>query len=598
MSEEITQGYSYTIPSRIDVRPHYGIKIISYIWGNLRIDPIEVNGDIDGKVELEKSGVVDYGFPCTIEIGKIWIDDDCRIEIDGRTKVQYSFYKNNVLKGHINYKKDKSFKDIQGHIDYIPRVDVDIHGKAKIRQGSIAKNIRGSISYEQGVSQSDIEGSASIEGINVESGFNGSLTYEGNGVLKQYLDGNLLYEKSEGNYDLDSKCTINKDNEYKDIMGSVSYAQGEEEIEVLRGKCRVVSYYRAKDVLCRIKVKKRCLCECIMSRISVPPSSKLNIPCTIMVDDHNYFGDIVMDGTITIEKEPINVDVLSGSVVLLPTIHADVDCKASIEDVYTRREFEASLNVANSYDNDFDSTIKVTESPLQYFWKEILRATIAVGTKKTKEITANINVQGEKEEEKTVPNPHPLPKARIAMLVSPNWRYEPYVLKNSFVTLLDRYYRKLDLDIVYGGQYRSDFDIYNLAKNYKIKDNNLFQVPIIYDYKNIGRTMDSINRFIYHMSERRNGYPLSRVFVYLNNPTYYENEFIGKVINWCIQANVSCVGISPSGAYAEYLTSDQIRDEMIKSMEMDKYQRKSASGRKVEYINMRLPKFDPRWITY
>jgi hypothetical protein len=594
--EEVTRRYTYSIPSSIDVRTNYGIKIISYIYGSLTIEPKEIPTDIDGKVELQKTGVVEYGFPCSLEIDKIWIDDDCRIEVDGRTKIEYSFYKNNILKGRVKYTKEKANRDISGHIFYIPNVEKDVKGHAFIKEERLDKSIRGKISYQQGESQTDIGGHALIEGIDVGKELSGSLTYEGNGILEHYLDGKLLYETNEGNYDLQGKCKVNKENEYKDIMGNLTYNKEDEEITIVEGKCRVYEYYRAKDVPCRILVKKRCLCECIMARIEVPPSSKVNIPCTIMVDDHNYFGEIKMEGTITIEKEDLNVDMISGSCVLLPTIHADIDCSTSIESVYTRREFNASVNVATSNDKDFDATIKVKENPLQWFWSEILYSTIIVGTPKSILIDSKIDVQGEKEEEKTVPNPHPLPKARIAILVSPIWRYEPFVLKGSLVTLLDRYYRKVDLDIVYGGQYRGDFDIYNLAKNYKIKDENLFQVPIKYDYNNLALTYQSLDRFIYHMSERQNGYPLNRVFIYLNNPTYYMNEPISRVIDWCITNNVSCVGISASGAYCEYLTQDKIRDEMIKAIEMDKYQR--HQGRRVEYINMRLPKYDPRLITF
>lgn len=594
--EEVTRRYSYSIPSSIDVRTNHGIKIISYIWGSLSIEPKEVPTNIDGKVELQKTGVVEYGFPCSIEIDKIWIDDDCRIEVDGRTKIEYSFYKNNMLKGRVKYTRDRTNRDINGHIFYIPKVEKEIKGKASIREERLDRVIRGKIKYEQGVRQVDIDGHALVEGIDVTNEFSGSLTYEGNGILEHYLDGKLLYEREEGKYDLNSKLTINKEVSYSNIMGNITYEKGEEDITLLNGKCRVYEYYRAKDIPCRVLVKRRCLCQCLMARLEVPPSSKVNIPCTIMVDDHNYFGEIKMEGTITIEKENMDVDLMSGSCVLLPTIHADIDCTTSIESVYTRREFNASVNVATSNNKDFDATIKVKESPLQWFWSEILYSTIIVGTPKSLLIDSSIEVKGEKKEDKTVPNPHPLPKARVAFLVSPIWSYEPFVLKSSIVTLLDRYYRKVDLDIVYGGQYRSDFDIYNLAKNYKIKDNNLFQVPVKYDYANMAITYQSLDRFIYHMSERQNGYPLNRVFVYLNNPTYYMNEPISRVIDWCIANNVSCVGISSSGAYCEYLTQDKIRDEMIKAMEMDKYQR--HQGRRVEYINMRLPKYDPRLITF
>ena len=595
--EEVTRRYSYSIPSSISVKTNHGIKIISYIWGSMTIDPIEVKEDIDGKVELKKTGVVDYGFPCTIEIDKIWIDDDCRIEVDGRTNIEYSFYKNDILRGKVEYVKSEANNDlISGHIYYIPCLEKDINGSLWIDEERLDKAIRGKISYEQGIRQVDIDGHVAIDGIDVSKSIKGKLTYEGPGILEHYLDGKILYEKEEGKYDVFGKLNITKEKAYNNIMGNLTYEKEDEEITLLEGKCKIYEHYRAKDVPCRLLVKRRCLCQCLTARIEVPPSSKVNIPCTIMVDDHNYFGEIKMEGTITIEKENVDFDVLSGSCVLLPTIHADIDCTTSIESVYTRREFNACVNVATSTNHDFDATIKVKENPLQWFWSEILRATIIVGTPKSVFIDSTINVQGENEEEKTVPNPHPLPKARVAILVSPIWMYEPFVLKSSLVTLLDRYYRKIDLDIVYGGQYRSDFDIYNLAKNYKIKDNNLFQVPIRYDYSNMAITYQSLNRFIYHMSERKNGYPLNRVFVYLNNPTYYMNEPISRVIDWCIAHNISCVGISSSGAYCEYLTQDKIRDEMIKAIEMDKYQR--HQGRRVEYINMRLPKYDPRLITF
>ena len=58
-------------------------------------------------------------------------------------------------------------------------------------------------------------------------------------------------------------------------------------------------------------------------------------------------------------------------------------------------------------------------------------------------------------------------RARIGIVVDPRWHYDVFTFKSSLLTLFDRYYQKLDLDIVYGGNPRSDWDIEHLGYVYK-----------------------------------------------------------------------------------------------------------------------------------
>lgn len=412
------------------------------------------------------------------------------------------------------------------------------------------------------------------------------------------IQGHLDAEQGMARVSLLSSCTLSKDDVAVDLLqGKVGLEIEDEKVDILTGKLTIAGYYAAADFPCRVTVRKRELVHSIMARIDVPPNRIVEIPCTIEVDGNNCANQVLLQGKVELLKEDVSVDLASGKVTLLPTIHADIDCHAKLNPIHTRREFTANVDVVQGTGMEIPATVTVTPPADYWYRQEILYCQIAVGTRFAKAIPSSIEVKGERHVYSTFPRRPKHPKARIAIVVSPTWRYEAFVFKSALVTFLDRYYRKLDLEIIFGGSPRADFDIINLAANYRIRRENLLRVPIEVDFKNRDRMSASVDHFIHHMISDCNGHdaPIARVFIFMNQPSWYYSDPVGKVAQFCKDHHISCVAIDGGGEYHEMVDIDRARDEALNHLEWDRQQRMHPV---YAYENLKLPNVDLSRIVY
>ena len=658
---EIKSTMEVSIPAWIDVRPHYGIEIISVLQGRLTIPKEEVSETLlTGSTRIEKEADVEYSFPCRIKIEQKSIQSDI---LQGFLTLEnyYPIDGYNLLQGKVSLSKEKSSVDIlRGNVHYVISSSNDLlTGRLNIKTEELVKptgsgteenpstgeddiqeiitipkdptnpygekisrhkyEFNGSLSYDKEFHKEDLlQGHAyiaryeklkEIEGhvrllntiledtdSEVEVPKDPTNPYSGTVTRKTYeINGSFNYERGSKVVDLYAKCTLSKDDVVSDLLqGTLTYEKGEESIDLLKGSLNIAGYYSAADFPCRIKVNKRELVHSIFSRINVPPQRSLEIPCHIEVDGENCVNQIILEGKVELLKEDVSVDLLQGNVILLPTIHADIDCHAKLNAVHTRREFDASINVVHGYKFELPSTITIEPSGDYWFYQEILNCRIRVGKNYSTTLPSTIQVHGEKKVYSTLPKP---PKARIAIVVSPTWRYETFVFKSSLITFLDRYYRKVNLEIVFSGSPRADFDIINLAMNYRIPRENVLNVPIEVDFHNRDRMQASVDHFIHHMITDSKGQqiPISRVFVFMNQPSWYYSDPVGKIPDFCKYNNISCVCIDSGGEYHEMMKIDQARDAALSQLEWDRQQRIHPN---YTYDNVRLPNVDPNRIVY
>ena len=631
MSEEIKSTLEYSFPSWIDIRQKYGIEIIGILQGHLEIPKIPVEEDLlQGSLHIQKYDSPEYSFPCRINIQKRIVQDDLLLGWLSLEKY-YPPGGYSLLFGNLEYEKDKKSIDlVQGHVRYsLPLESNLLQGKIHIDEEELDEvyqreediefvipndeenhtgggsedtvsggddptqdtntsshpstirikrkkhEFEGKLKYEIGRGRKDLlMGSLHVSRDELSRSIQGSLRINREEKVVD-IEGRMNYEQGLKKIDLFSSCTLDKDDVVQDILeGHVALENEDEELDLLHGHLTIAGYYAAADFACRVKVNKKRFVHSIFSRIDVPPSKKVEIPCTIEVDGENRVAQVILQGSIEILKENLSVDLIQGKVSLLPTIHADIDCSARLNPVYMRKEFEAKVNVVHEAEFELPATVEVTPPADYWLHQEILYCKMMVGSRSTSIIPSTINVQGNKRISCDTKHPSNLPRCRIGIAVSPTWRYEAFVFKSCLITFLDRYFGKVDLDIVFGGSPRADFDIFNLALNYKIRRSRLHNVPIEVDFKSRDRMQASVNHFIRHMIFDRNEQaPLDRVFIFMNQPSWYYNDPVGKIAQFCKDNQIPCVCIDSGGDYHEILDIDRARDDAYNQIEFDRQQR-------------------------
>lgn len=609
---EIKTVVEHSILSWIDVRQNYNVEIIGIIQGKLTIPKIDVNEDIlQGSAHIDIEGESEYSFPCRVTIQTKQFESDL---LQGWLTLEQYYPGYDELYGKLTYQASTASYDlVQGHVKYqVPLQSRLLQGSLKIEREELINTVeevpmgdgttkkpnelKGSLHYTKSPKQMDLYGYINLPKENASKPqlLLGSLTYE-RGEHNTDLEGHIDYEEAMKREELlTAHCYIERNDVVQDILqGKLSLDIADNSIDLLQGRLTVANYYAAADFPCRIKVNKRELIHSIFARIDVPPIRKVEIPCTIEVDGENCANQVILQGKVELLKDDVSVDLMDGNVTLLPTIYADIDCHTKMNPIYTRREFEASINVVQHHEMELPATVTVTPPADYWYTQEILYCNIAVGDRYSKYLPSSIDVQGERKIYSTFPRPPKKQMARIAIVISPTWRYEASVFKSSLITFLDRYYHKTPLDIIFGGNPRADFDIINLAANYRIPRYNLLRVPIEVDFHNRSKMQASVDHFIRHMIADSNGkpLPLSRVFIFMNQPSWYYSDPVGKIAQFCKDNQISCVAISSGGEYHEMTEIDRARDAALNHIEWDRQNRMHPV---YAYENIKSPTTDPR----
>ena len=434
------------------------------------------------------------------------------------------------------------------------------------------------------------------------------------------ITGSLKYEEDRRIIDIYSKAYLEKSGEVKDeceLQGHVKIELQSikdeyiykhrldptlQDSAVIIGHAKILNHYKSLDIPCRIKTNRLDLIYSIFTRINVPKERNIIIPCRITVDDTNVFRSTILNGSLTIlPRDKIERD-LEGHVKYEPGICIDINSHGFIDAIYTRREFDCKINVIISEEISILCTIDVAEyipkppidlppplPPTNHYKipkdlepiidRDPKRVHITIDENSSKAIQHLRTIEKKYKEEHKA---H-LPKGKIIIAVSPTWNYEPYVFKNSLITFLDRYYRKADIAVVFGGNPRSDFDVINLCLNYKINKDNLCCIA---GERASDRGQFFVRKFIETMVEfKKEEYPnILRVFMFVNQPNWYYNDPLSALATYCKTNNISSVAISPGGEYNEICEVDKIIDDLNSGIEWERQHR----NHRTEYINIRL----------
>jgi len=148
----------------------------------------------------------------------------------------------------------------------------------------------------------------------------------------------------------------------------------------------------------------------------------------------------------------------------------------------------------------------------------------------------------------------PKPYGRVAIVVDPLWRYEPYVVTRTLTTFFERYYRRMNLEVIYGGSPRSDFDVEKIAHMYGVDYDHMHKSPLVSDFRNPAAMRHCIGDFLCALENFHpysNTSKLDRVIIFMDNNIAYRASAIYPIIKLCKQNNIPCVLIHSDGQYDE-----------------------------------------------
>lgn len=482
----------------------------AYIFGDLDIFKNNKYFDIDSSMILNKIFISDNDntrsdIGCIINTNKIIQGKDllCTVSLDK----PYNFY--NDLSGSLDIQLSNRITEI-GCIVSVPyKFDTDISGDLVINTESL--------------NPVEFDCKIDINGIHYENdGIYGSTSLIRRPYNDLCLSGDLEYNKSIDNTELFSYFYLEQ-------------------------------FRHESSFQCQIKVEKKQYIYSIYSRIKVVPKVDIDIPVIIQVQNNQLFE---IYGNVDLYNETIITD-LSASLELPPYAYDTIDGTTNIDPVYTRRDIPVYMYAVTPINTDIECTFKA----------------ITVYTPSSKEFNARINVGNSinqdilfvtmnvlaalkhNNEFKCTIHVHNwrLP-ARIAIAVDPLWKYEPFVIRASLVTFLDRIYTKNDLSIIYGGNPRSDWDIEHFSSIFGVDSRKMIKSPLVYDSRNPKIMRESVERFIRNMfsfNEKDTHRVIDRVFLFVNKPLDHTHSIMSPIIDICKRYDISCVCIDSGGNFTE-----------------------------------------------
>jgi hypothetical protein len=202
---------------------------------------------------------------------------------------------------------------------------------------------------------------------------------------------------------------------------------------------------------------------------------------------------------------------------------------------------------------DIDITTEPYEAPVYDFSEDIIDCMVQFGGKTLFDFDVSVKAEAiplfDFKEDLIEGIVHLRDYKRIGIVVDPRWNYDAYVFKSSILTLFDKYYDKTVLDIVYGGNPRSDWDIEHLGY---VFHNKLTKVPIVFDPIHPDHTKRTIEHYIYHLSDTPIDVPIAKVFLFTDRPDYIASNPLSLITQFCKDNDIDFAIITSGGEFIDY----------------------------------------------
>ena len=112
----------------------------------------------------------------------------------------------------------------------------------------------------------------------------------------------------------------------------------------------------------------------------------------------------------------------------------------------------------------------------------------------------------------------------------------------------------MNLEVIYGGSPRSDFDVEKIAHMYGVDYDHMHKSPLVSDFRNPAAMRHCIGDFLCALENFHpysNTSKLDRVIIFMDNNIAYRASAIYPIIKLCKQNNIPCVLIHSDGQYDE-----------------------------------------------
>ena len=359
------------------------------------------------------------------------------------------------------------------------------------------------------------------------------------------VDGHVFVQYDKSYEDIDGTVTIKKETSSTDIDSAVTFEQQPIISDPINGTVTLMNYYHSVDLNCVMKVPCYRGIFTIPMEVTVVPHMCYDIYSKVRVVNKGYRN---IDCVVRLAKNKfISDDGIDGRVSTNPCSYKMLPCRVNLFKVITRRDMDGSVNLIGRRINDIDSSITIIppiKDPEEY--NKDISCTVQYGYKDKSDLYGSMKVNPQIFYNKDIDMSLTLrERARIGIVVDPRWHYDVFTFKSSILTLFDKYFQKLDLDIVYGGNPRSDWDIEHLGYVYKY---HLEKVPIMNNFWKPGESRESVFHFMTHLFSR----PVNKVFLFMDKPTMVRGTYLSPLADFCYRHDIPLTIITSGGEWFQF----------------------------------------------
>lgn len=335
------------------------------------------------------------------------------------------------------------------------------------------------------------------------------------------------------------------------IKGRLVYEKAEWE-KFLMGSMYLLQSEMRVEFMCRCIVKKFKSYYDFYSYCYVTNRFDLEFPCSCMIKNDGLY-DIM--GMVDIYAKYLNSNI-EGNVSMQDYSIGEIDCTMELDKTFTRRDLTFHCLIVNPVNKEFNCSCDINNIYYQAI-REFPCSAIVGATGFIHDFTCFADILASKkanyEFKATCIVSNRRSPRKVAIICDPLWRYDPFVVRASLATFFDRIYTKNQISVVYGGDYRFNWDVNHYCGVFGIPPQRQCENKLIYDSKDIVSTKQQAFQLIRNMVNfSPNGYNrLDRVILFMNRPYSSSNLIMGPVLDFCRQYAIPTLIIDSGGDFVE-----------------------------------------------
>ena len=480
-------------------------------------------------------------------------------------KAGKAFYINSTLSTEKRYIDDKDKIEITGTSNIQKAVPVYyILSKLNFEQSQLDDNhkIDGSLEVQKETDTADINGIVSIpipftNKPDIYGECNLKITDDHFGVdlfpCKFEVKEICYRDEFDAKVDMLAIAYPHNDDDPYEVYGDLKYEEEYRTKDIINGNANLASYYNEFYIYGKTRLCYDRYIYSIFTQFAVEPRVDKYIDCYFTVDAYNkeFYGEV------NVFPEEFSEIQLDGNVFLQYYVARQIDSKVTLDYTQTIRDIYTTIGVIGYSEYDITCGF-IAIQPNKLYDNDALTCNFETGYKQLKDFYIDMEVIKKDScfvdlpAKLEVMNYINLPKTRVVIAVDPLWDYEPYAVINSLHTLFNRIYHKYDVDIVYGGSPRSDFDIEHIAHMYGVPFRNMHKAPLVWDPRHPWKMRESVDNFIKTMytfkrySKRKS---IGLTVLFADGMSSNRNSLVRQIAVECKKYRIPCVIIHADGTY-------------------------------------------------